>query len=674
MRRDALRPLRARCAAMLLAAASVALPAHAAEAGAPPLLHAMFQDHAVVQRGQPLRVWGQAEPGQAVQVELAGARTKARAGADGRWEATLPALKAGGPHTLVARAGSAKQTVSDVLVGDVWLCSGQSNMELQVWRTLDARAEIAGAANDRIRLFTVPQVAAVTPQAGFSEPVRWRPVDSDSVRDFSAACYYFARELQKTVDVPMGLVSAAWGGSRIQAWTSGEALRALGDYDAELDVLARYAQDPVAAVGDWGRLWQRWWAAAPGVAAGDAPWAEGTPTGSWRNAPAQLGAWERWGVPELAEFNGMVWYRTTVELTAAQAAQDAVLALGPADEIDMTWVNGRGVGSTYGAGGGREYALPAGLLHAGTNTVVVNVLDTYRDGGLAGPASAHALHLADGSTVPLEGGWKYRVVPAEAGTPPRAPWQSAAGLSTLYNGMIAPLGHFGLRGALWYQGESNTFEHARYAGLLRALRGDWRERSGAQLPMLFVQLPNYGRPATQPGESDWAAMREAQRQVAAEDPRSGLVVAIDLGDRYDIHPGNKQELGRRLARSARQVVYGEKLAAAGPVPSSVSRNGDAVVVAFDGVSDALVAYGADGPIGFELCGADPGSCRYASAGIRNHRVTLRAPGVHEATRVRWCWADSPVCTLYDSDGSGTGLPVGPFELPIPPMPYDDHAR
>jgi len=665
------RSLRARCAALLLALAPAAV-AFAAET--PPLLHPMFQDHAVVQRGQPVRVWGTAQPGETVKVELAGKRAKARAGDDGRWEAQLPALKAGGPFTLTASAGQQRQVVQDVLVGDVWLCSGQSNMELQVWRTLDARAEIAGADNDRIRLFTVPQVAEVVPAANFSQPVQWQPVDSDSVRDFSAACYYFARELQKTVDVPMGLVNAAWGGSRIQAWISGEALRKLGGYDAELDVLARYAQDPVAAVGDWGQLWQRWWSSAPGVAAGDQPWAEGAPMGTWRDAPAQLGAWERWGVPELAAFDGMVWYRTTVELTAAQAAQDAVLAMGPSDEIDMTWVNGRGVGSTYGAGGGREYRLPAGLLHAGTNTIVVNVLDTYRDGGLAGPASAHALHFADGSQAPLDGGWKYRVVPPEAGTPPRAPWQSAAGLSTLYNGMIAPLGNFGLRGALWYQGESNTFEHDRYADLLRALRGDWRNRFGADLPMLLVQLPNYGKPATAPGESDWAAMREAQRQVAAEDPRTGMAVAIDLGERNDIHPSNKQELGRRLARAARHLAYGEKLAPAGPVPVSVSRNGDAVVVTFGDVTGALVAYGADGPIGFEVCGADAGSCRYAGAEIWNNRVTLRAPAAHAATRVRYCWADSPVCTLYDSNGDGTGLPAGPFELPIPAMPSDDHAR
>jgi len=667
---------RRHASACLAAAAALLLPLAAAAqaapagAGAADLLHAMFSDHAVLQRDRPVRIHGSAPPGETVRVELAGRRARARADGDGRWEAMLPALRAGGPHELLVTAGDRSQRVRDVLVGDVWLCSGQSNIELQVWRALDARAEIAGAGNDRIRLFTVPQVSAVTPQRDFSEAVEWQPVNPESVREFSAACYFFARELQKQVDVPMGLVEAAWGGSRIQAWTSGPALRALGGYEAELDVLARYAAAPVEAVGAWGELWQQWWNGRPGVAADDRPWDAGTAAGDWRDAPAQLGAWERWGVPELAAFDGMVWYRTTVELDAAQAAQGATLLLGPADEIDMTWVNGVGVGSTYGAGAGREYALPPGLLREGRNTVVVNVLDTYRDGGLAGPASAHALRLADGSRVELGGGWRYRVVPPELGTPPRAPWQSAAGLSTLHNGMIAPIGRYTLRGALWYQGESNTFEHDRYADLLRTLRGDWRDRFGADLPLLVVQLPNYGQPPTRPGESDWARMREAQRAVAAEDGRTGLTVAIDIGDRYDIHPTNKQELARRLARTARHVAYGEAIPPSGPVARATSRNGDAVVVEFDDVTDALVAYGADGPIGFELCGDAPDSCRYAQASIRFHRVTLDAPGAHAATRVRYCWADSPVCTLFD----GAGLPAGPFELPVSPMVDDDHAR
>lgn len=652
----------------MLAAASFAAPA--AEGRGAPLLHTMFQDHAVLQREQPIRLYGRAQAGEEVKLSFAGKRTRARADADGRWSATLPALKAGGPYTLTARAGGATQVVNDVLVGDVWLCSGQSNMELQVWRSLDARAEIAGASSDTIRLLTVPQDGAVTPQETFQRPVAWNTVNSDSIRDFSAACYYFARELQKTVDVPMGLVNAAWGGSRIQAWTSGPALRATKLYNDELDVLALYATDPVGAIGRWGDVWARWWKARPDFKAGDEPWsATYAPGKDWRTAPRDLGPWEKWGVPDLAQFDGMVWYRTTVKLTAQQAQQDAALALAPADEVDMTWVNGVAVGSTYGAGSGREYLLPRGLLKEGENVVVVNVLDTYRDGGLSGPASAHAFRFKDGSSVPLSNPWKYRAVPG-SDWPPRAPWQTAAGLSTLYNGMIAPLGRYNLRGMLWYQGESNTFEAARYRDLLRTLRDDWRSRFGADAPWLIVQLPNYGQPRSKPAESDWAQLRAAQRTVAADDANSGLAVTIDIGDRYDIHPSNKQEVGRRLARVARHVVYGEKIAPSGPVPQAVRRAHDGIVVTFGDSTGDLVAVGADGPIGFELCGTATGSCRYADARVWGNTVTLRASNASDATRVRYCWADAPVCTLFD----GAGLPAGPFEMSLPTASSDDHAR
>jgi sialate O-acetylesterase len=627
-----------------------------------PLLHAMFQDHAVLQREAPIRIWGHAKPGEAVEVVFADKRVRGRADAEGRWEAQLPALNAGGPYTLRATAGGTTQRIDDLLVGDVWLCSGQSNMELQVWRSLDARAEIAGAASDTIRLLTVPQTGNATPRNTFATPTRWQTVTPDTVRDFSAACFYFARELQKTVDVPMGLINAAWGGSRIQAWTSVDALRATGHYDDEIEVLSLYSRDPVAATTRWGEIWSEWWRSRPDAVANDEPWNPAhIVSRDWRNAPRELGAWERWGVPELSVYDGMVWYRTTIRLDAQQATQDAVLALGAADEIDMTWVNGRAVGSSYGAGDDRAYPLPRGLLREGDNTVVVNVLDTYRDGGLAGPASAHALRFADGTQAPLDGVWKYRIA-AGSDSPPQAPWQTAAGLSTLYNGMIAPLGRTGLRGMLWYQGESNTHEAMRYRELLRALREGWRARFGAGLPLLVVQLAAYGMPKTQPAESGWAGLREAQRLAAAEDPHTGLAVTIDIGDRYDVHPPNKQEVGRRLARAARHVVYGEQLPPSGPMPRSARREGNAIVVTFGDVTGGLVAYGADGPIGFELCAAQPGSCHYADAQIRGNTVILRAASAASATRVRHCWADGPVCTLFD----GAGLPAGPFEMPIEP--------
>lgn len=625
------------------------------------LLHPLFQDHAVLQRDVPIRVWGHAEAGSGVSVTFAGKTATTRAGTDGRWEATLPAQSAGGPHALVVKAGRDTQVVRDVRVGDVWLCSGQSNMELPVWRALDASSEIVSATHPDIRLFVVPQASAVIPQSRFAGEVRWQPASPESARDFSAACFYFARELRKTVDVPMGLIQAAWGGSRIEAWTSAAALRAGGDLDEALDVLSLHATDTSAALARWGRHWEHWWTTRAGAAPDDMPWRADAPGAGWHAAPASLGAWERWGVPELADYNGMLWYRTRVTLTAAQAARAAVLELGAADETDMTWVNGTVVGSRYGPGEARRYALPAGLLRAGINTVVVNVLDTYRDGGLAGPAEAQALRFDDGTRVPLDARWQYRPAP-DAGDPPRAPWQAATGLSTLYNGMIAPLGRYGLRGMLWYQGESNTGEGAAYAARLRALRRDWRNTFGRDLPMLVVQLAGYGMPPTAPVESGWAQVREAQRRVVEEDAHSGLVVAVDIGDAYDIHPPNKQELGRRLARAARHVVYGERtLPPSGPVARSASRAGEGVRVAFDDITGALGATGAKGPIGFELCDAER-RCEYADAALDGRAVVLRSAGDVRADRVRYCWADGPVCTLRDT----AGLPAGPFELSLSP--------
>ncbi|MET0549178.1 MAG: sialate O-acetylesterase [Xanthomonas sp.] len=631
-----------------------------AQAAAATLLHPLFQDHAVLQRDRPLSVWGHAAPGATVSVTFARQSLSARADADGHWRATLQPIAAGGPYDMTVRAGQDRQVVRDVLMGDVWLCSGQSNMELPVWRALDANRELAAATQPSIRLFTVPKAAAVTPQEAFPAAVAWGPASPETVREFSAACFYFARELQTTVKVPMGLIQAAWGGARIEAWTSAEALRGQGGMDEALDVLALSATDPVAANARWGRHWQQWWTTRAGAEPGDTPWQPGAGSSGWRDAPATLGAWERWGVPALADYNGMVWYRTQVTLTAAQAAQGARLVLAPVDETDMTWVNGVAVGSQNAPDAPRRYALPPGLLKAGINTVVVNVLDTYGEGGLAGPASAQAVQLDDGTRIVLDAPWQYRVA-SDPQAPPLAPWHAASGMTTLYNGMIAPLGTDGLRGIVWYQGESNTGDGAAYATRLRGLRDDWRRQFGAALPLLVVQLAGYGLPPQAPVESGWAQVREAQRRVAAEDPHSGLAVAIDIGDAYDIHPPNKQELGRRLAQAARHVVYGERaLAPSGPTPRTASRTQGAVRIAFDDVVGSLVTTGANGPIGFELCDAQAQHCTYADATLDGRDVVLRSPQATTAARIRYCWADGPVCTLRDRSGA----PAGPFELAL----------
>ncbi|KRG72456.1 9-O-acetylesterase [Stenotrophomonas terrae] len=647
-------------AAVLAAVLAFGANSLSAQESMPVLLHPLFQDHAVLQRDQPLPVWGQAGPGETISVAFARQTVSTRADSEGRWQATLQPIPAGGPYALKVRAGHATQTVRDLQMGDVWLCSGQSNMELPVWRALNASSEIASATQPTIRLFTVPQAAAITAQGSFSGTVAWLPATPQTVRDFSAACFYFARELQKTVDVPMGLIQAAWGGSRIEAWTSAQALRRHGGMDQALDVLALYAHDPAEARLQWGQRWQQWWLAREDAVPSDTPWRPDPRSRGWHQAPAMLGAWEHWSVPALAEYNGMVWYRSQLTLSAAQAARGATLELGPVDETDMTWVNGVTVGSQYGAGEARSYPLPKGLLHAGSNTVVINVLDTYGDGGLSGPASAHGLRFDDGTRVGLDSPWQYRIAPGGQ-APPLAPWHAATGLSTLYNGMIAPLGSYGLRGMLWYQGESNTGNGAAYAGLLRTLRDDWRSQFGTQMPLLVVQLAGYGLPPVAPVESGWAQVREAQRRVVAEDPHSALVVAIDIGDAYDIHPPSKQELGRRLARAARSLVYAERaLAPSGPQVLAATHMPEGVRIAFGDITGKLVTTGANGPIGFELCDADARQCSYADASLDERHVVLRSPQANAAALVRYCWADGPVCTLRDSAGE----PAGPFELPI----------
>lgn len=648
-----------RPSALPIVLAPVALASAASTASQPPTLHALFAEHAVVQRDRPIEVWGVASPEDEVTVALADARATGRADASGRWSARLPALPAGGPHSLTARTPSgAVQTVGDVLVGDVWLCSGQSNMVLPVSRSLNPALETAGSANDRIRVLTLPQASSPRPLDGFASALEWKVAGPASTGEFSAACYYFARELQRTVDVPMGLVVAAWGGSKIQPWIGAETLRAIGGNDVLLDILDDQLRDPASAALRFGALWQDWWRdAARGTTRGD-PW-DPTSDAAWRDAPPGLGFWENWGVPELADYNGVVLYRTRVGLTPEQARQSAVLSIGPVDEIDVTWLNGRGVGSS--SGGDRSYRLPAGALRAGENVIVVSALDTYRTGGINGPSEKRVLRLDDGTSLPLAGAWQYRIAPEGIGQPPRAPWESTAGLGTIHNAMIRPLGRYGFRGALWYQGESNAYlpEAEAYERQLAGLMADWRGRFGPELPFLVAQLANYGTVPTAPEESGWAQVREGQRRAVAADVRAGLAVTIDIGEPYELHPANKQELGRRLARAARRVVYGEALAS-GPQPAAAGRQGSGVVVSFRDVRGALTARSGKGPTAFELCGQAPGSCRYVDAALSLDAVWLDASEVPETARVRHCWADAPICTLTD----GSGLPAPPFEIEV----------
>jgi sialate O-acetylesterase len=623
-------------------------------AAAQTLLHPMFADHAVLQQGQPIRIYGQARPGSEVSVRLGNASATARATAGGQWSAILPAMPAGGPYNLQASGGGETQQVSDVLVGDVFLCTGQSNMQVSVRRAANADAEIAAATDSGVRELTVGLVASPTVLTSFSNSVAWKVESPQTAGDFSASCFFFARELRRHVKVPIGLITAAWGGTRERGWVSEPSLRALGFYNDDLDMLALYRRDPEAASRRWDAAWEAWWRSH----SRDEPWK--ADTASWPVAPQGLGAWNDWPGLTLPEgtaepgvgFVGQVWLSTHVNLTEAQAAQPATLELGRANEEEKSWINGQGVGGSSQQPIAR-HVLPRGLLHTGDNRITVNVFCSWRNCGLTGPAATRAIRFADGTSVALDQPWHYK--PVEALIAPQLPWGPMHGVGLQYNGMIAPIGPYGIKAAVWYQGESNIYFAQHYQAGLTAMMADWRKQFGAGLPFLIVQIPDYGPTPVQPVESLWSDVREAQRKTTEADPRAALVVTFDIGDPKVLHPTNKQEIGRRLSIAARHLIYGEALAPSGARAVAARRNGDTVVVSFKDVTGALTAYNGE-PNAFELC--DAVSCRWARAALKGGQVVLAGTG----RRVRYCWGDSPVCTLSD----GSSLPAGPFELPIAP--------
>lgn len=638
--------------ALLLALLGSAAPALAA-----PRLDGAIGEHAVLQRDQPIDLRGTATPGETVMISLAGRSVSVTAARDGRFTARLPALPAGGPYELSVAAPSGATLLGDILVGDVFLCSGQSNMELAVD---DAQALFADAhppLDPQLRLLTIAKNASATPLDRLATAPRWQIAGPDTAGRFSAACFYMVQALRRTAKVPIGAIHSSWGGSRISAWMSDPALRAAGLGDAAA-LLALYPRDPATAVRRAVGLWEDWWRTASGDARGREPWQPDAAL-DWRAVPS-LTNFETWGVPELADYNGMIWYQRAVDLTPEQARGAATLSLGTVDDADYTWINGVGVGASSLASQPRVYALPAGTLRAGRNVITVNDDDVYALGGMTGPNERMRLTFADGSSVAIDQGWRYAVAKRVGGGAPRVPWDDINGAGTLDNAMIAPLAPLQLAGIAWYQGESDTGLPG-YDKRLAALIADWRRRFGtAETGVAVVQLAGYGTRAKAPGESGWGMVRDAQRRVTAADPHAGLAVTLDLGDALDIHPGEKHEVGQRLARAMRAARYGEPVAPAGPAIASARAGADGgAVLQFSGVTGALSARGAAQAIGFELCGAAVGSCRYAAGTVSGKDVTLAGDG-QPVTHVRYAWAETPVINLFDE----AQLPVGTFDVPV----------
>ncbi|WP_448664201.1 sialate O-acetylesterase [Sphingomonas sp. CJ20] len=638
------------------ALAALALACSLAPAAwAAPRLDGVITDHGVLQRDRPILVAGSAEPGETITIMLAGKTASAVAGRDGRFRATLAALPAGGPYEMVVAAPSGLLTIRDLLIGDVYLCSGQSNMEMSVERSQNS-FQAFGAADDQLRLLTVPKATAFTPRTGFDRQPVWAAASPASVAPFSAACFYMVQDLRKTAKVPIGAIHSSWGGSRISAWLDEPGLRAAG-MGGDVDMLRLYARDTLAGNRAASAVWEAWWRKQSGDQPGREPWNDGTAL-AWQPVP-RIGYFGNWGVPELASYIGMLWFRTEVTLTAEQAKQSAIVSLGPVDDADRTWINGKPVGGSSNGSMPRTYLVPPGTLVAGRNVITVNADNVYANGGMGGPAEAMKLSFADGSSVPLGSGWRYAMAGRPKTNAPRAAWDDINGAGTLYNAMIAPLGSTALAGVAWYQGESDT-DLPGYDRRLAALMQDWRRQSGvADLPFAIVQLSAYGAPATSPRESGWANVRNIQRTSAEADGHAAIAVTLDLGDPLDIHPGEKHEVGRRLARAMRGI--GGAAAPSGPRFQSVTRGADgSVTIRFADVTGALATRSAAQAIGFELCDTAPGTCRYAAGAVAGAAVTLPPDG-KPATRVRYGWADYPVVNLFDD----AGLPAGPFEAPLP---------
>ena len=642
--------------------------AHPAVAG---LLHATFQDHAVLQRQAPIPVWGAATAGASVTVTLAqdtragvtgsatASQVTAHAGADGRWHAVLPPLPAGGPYLLTATSSAgAHQTVRDILIGDVFLCSGQSNMEYPTRLASDYDQDVNDANNGLMRLFHVERFPSATPRRTFGAGAHWDVTSPESVREFSAVCYFFGRDLQAAAGVPIGLIESAWGGSVIQAWISAPRIRQLGGYDRYLDLLPVYERSPAQAWRDWDRIAADWWRAHDPASAASPPWY--APTYDDASWPAIVpgGTWREWNVPALQTFNGLVWLRKDLVLTAREAGERARLSLGAIDQSDITWVDGVEVGAAEGYDVPRVYTVPAGVLHAGRNTIALGV---FGGAGPLVPGSQMNLTLADGTTVRLAGQWRYQTSTpmSRTGQIPQVPWLNQFGLSDLHNGMMAPLGATRIRGILWYQGEANADQPREYARLLPALISDWRQQFGQSTPVLIVQLPGFGPYQTQPQPSDWARLREVERRVAAATAHAGLAVTIDVGSTRFLHPTDKQDVGQRLALLARNLIYGQSVVGASPSPVAAWRSQGEVQVRLDTHGSSLLAEESNRPLGFQLCDRG-GRCAFVDAAQRGSDIVLHASSAPEAVTVRYCWSDTPICNLYDREG----LPAVPFELPI----------
>ena len=634
---------------------------------------ALFCDHMILQCGIAVPVWGWAAAGDTNPVRFAGQATSTRPGRDGRWKVLLTAWAASHePREMVVSSRVEKRDIriSDVIVGEVWICSGQSNMEWTLASAKNAAEETAAAEYPAIRLFSVPRKASGT--VADDVEANWSRCAPGMADSFSAVGYFFGRELHRKTGTPIGLINSSWGGTIAEAWTSRRALESVPTFRKMLREYELEVQQP-----DDNRAKQEEWVLhndrkdTVNAGAQNGWQLPETPDGDWDVMDLPR-SWQSAG----HEYSGIFWFRHEVEIPVAWDGCDLTLSLGPTDKSDITYFNGVQVGSITMAQRGdawctpRIYTVPASLVKAGRAVIAVRVFSNIYSGGFIGAPGQMSLQPVVNNNwqpIALSGNWRFRVE-ANFGlvVPPPPPLRGPGNPNTphiLFDSMIHPLVPYAIRGAIWYQGESNADKAKQYRTLFPLMIRSWREawkqgkRAGSperEFPFLFVQLANFMLPSPQPEPCAWAELREAQAMTLSM-PNTGMAVAIDIGETADIHPRNKQDVGYRLALPALANVYGFKgLVMSGPQYKSMSREKGLVRLAFDHVAGGLIVNG--GKLeGFAIAGNDR-KFVWAEAVIDGDRVVVSSPQVPKPVAVRYGWANNPPSSLYNA----SNLPASPF--------------
>ncbi|RGX77728.1 sialate O-acetylesterase [Bacteroides stercorirosoris] len=636
---------------MLIAALLMLSGAMSAKVVLPP----MFSDNMVLQQQADAPIWGTAKPMKTVKITTSwdGKTYETLAGKDGKWKLSVRTPEAGGPYELTLTDGQ-KLVLKNVMVGEVWICSGQSNMEMPLkgWgKIMDYEKEIAEANHPDIRLLHVEHVTSTQPESDIKiRDNGWQVCSPLTVPEFSATAYFFGREISEKQNVPVGLIHTSWGGTNVESWISGKVLKEMPDFTKVVEDI-RLMPDKSAMKAEYLKGLETWNNRVDeGFAAGKPIRAEvSLDDSNWQkmNFPGMV---EEQG---LAGFDGLLWLRRTVEIPSSWVGKKLQLVLGTIDDNDITYWNGKEVGRTNGYSVSRNYTVPGKMVKAGQVTLAIRVVDT---GGGCGMPDELYLRSANGEQISLAGEWKYQVAAdgRKEGMPPADMSENPNLPTSLYNAMIHPLVPYGIRGAIWYQGENNASRAYQYRELFPLVIENWRQDWGQDFPFYFVQLANFMQQSPQPADSDWAELREAQSRTLSV-ANTGMAVIIDKGDANDIHPKDKQAVGHRLALVARAKTYGEQIPYSGPMYRSSQVDGDKIILSFDHTDGGLKSGDGKELQGFSIAGRDH-KFHWAKAEIKGDKIVVSSPEVPYPVAVRYAWANNPVCNLYN----GAGLPASPF--------------